>query len=115
MDWSTRDIINFIGFVFTWIVGAFTAGKIHEKIMQSIREHDQEIRKINKRIVTDQGEPLLVSYKAHDIITATCQDRMNERYTLFEKRISLHDDKLDKILDTVIRLEERGKSSRSDD
>ena len=108
MDWTSRDIVNFIAFVFTWLVGAFTAGKIHEKVTSAVRENTKRIYAIDRKIVNEDGEPLLVSYKAHDFLMETCQRRMDDRYVRVEKRLTLHEDKLDNILDTVIRLDERG-------
>lgn len=72
-----------------------------------------DITKITRKLVNDDGEPILMSYTAHDISQSKCQQLMSERSARMGKRLDGHDQKLDKILEVVSKLEERSAHART--
>lgn len=108
------------GFIITWVATLIGIGKIYGMFTQKLEQHDAELTTINKRLVSDDGEPLVMTLKSYDIASGHCQDRMNDRYKYVIERqdkidtyLTRHDDKLDKILETISKLEERGSSART--
>lgn len=88
--------------------------KKQENDIQSLEKaYKTDLATVLRKLVNDDGEPLLMSYNAHDISQAKCQRLMDERYQRMGKRLDNHDDKLDKILEVVSALKERSVNAKT--
>lgn len=113
MQVEDKSILTGIGFVVTWLGAFFAVGRIYGKLTKDVERHDVDIKLIQRHLVNPDGEPLLMSYKAHDVSQAKCQKLMDERYTRMGARLDSHDGKLDKILEAVSALQERSSNART--
>ena len=96
MEIETKDAVTWG----SWLIsfgGAVTWAKL------KIGAHDREIKAIKEILTTDDNEPRYLSYKAHDII---CGRRGADIAKIVEHQ-EKQDEKLDRILVAVTRLETR--------
>lgn len=113
MELENRTFLTVIGFIITWLSALFGMGKIYENITSNVKRNSDAIATIKRQMVNDDGDPLLVSYKACDVAKGSCQKVMDGRDTRIVKRLDLNDAKLDKILEMVSRHEERGRNAKT--
>ena len=113
MEIEHKNILTGLGFLITWLGAFFAVGRIYGKLIKDVELNTKDILKIKRCMVNDNGEPVLMSYAAHDIYESKCQRLMDERYSRMDIRLGKHDTKLDKILEVVSALEERSKYART--
>ncbi len=115
MDVNTRDATTFVGFALTWLGMIFGVGKAYGKLATRVEKNEEDIqelksthifdvKEIEKMFVTRDGEPRLMSYKAHDQISANCKKLQEERYRLLEASLERIEEKLDNLATSGKRL-----------
>lgn len=110
MDIKTEDVVTWVGFLLTWLIGFFGFGRAYGALSARVSRHDQEISDIQKEFKTSEGEQRLVSHSECDKFQNTCQRRIDERHERLVKRIDTHDTKLDQILEGLAELKTYYKS-----
>ena len=90
-----------LSFVITWAGGVFAFGKIYGQLVSKINNHDKRISGIEMAFTGTDGEPRILTVPAHDKLQATCQRHFQGEIDGAKKRIDIHDEKLDKILEGI--------------
>jgi hypothetical protein len=93
-----------LSFAITWAAGVFGFGKIYGQLVSKINNHDKRIGGIEMAFTGTDGEPRILTVPAHDKLQANCQKHFQGEIDASKKRIDIHDEKLDKILDGIGEL-----------
>jgi hypothetical protein len=93
-----------LSFVITWGAGIFAFGKIYGQLVSKISNHDKRIVSIEMAFTGADGEPRILTVPAHDKLQANCQRHFQGEIDTSKKRIDVHDEKLDKILEGIGEL-----------
>jgi hypothetical protein len=98
-DWGV-----WISFGITWVAGIFAFGKIYGQLVSKINNHDGRIVDIEMAFTGADGEPRILTVPAHDKLQANCQRHFQGEIDGARRRIDIHDEKLDKILEGIGEL-----------
>ena len=93
-----------LSFAITWAAGIFAFGKIYGQLVSKINNHDKRIVNIEMAFTGSDGEPRILTVPAHDKLQANCQRHFQGEIDSNKKRIDIHDEKLDKILEGIGEL-----------
>lgn len=89
------------GFIITWLLGIFGAGRAYGKLAERVDMHDAEIKEIKSYFVSPDGEPRLITYPAHDIMVSQCHAQIDLKIAhITESNDELKED-FGKLSDTV--------------
>lgn len=100
----TKEDATWIALVVSWVVWLFGLGRVYGTLESRVSKNEKDISAIAQKFRTQDGEPRLMSFKAHDKIQSACQKRMDERQAVIDRTMAIHDEKLDKILEAVSAL-----------
>jgi len=100
------------GFILTWIGVIFGVGKTYGKLDAQVQTHDTKIQEIKSSLVDSDGDPKYLTKPDHDIIQANCQGLMRHRLDTLDKRMDIHDSKLDLMLVGIAELQNRGRQDK---
>ena len=93
-----------LGFAVTWAAGIFAFGKIYGQLVSKINNHEQRIGGIEMAFTGSDGEPRILTVPAHEKLQYNCQRHFQSEIDSSKKRIDVHDEKLDKILEGIGEL-----------
>jgi len=110
MQLDSNDM-TFGGFIATWLGIIFGIGKTYGKLDSKVVEHSEEIKEIQDSLKDPSGGPKYLTKPEHDRLQEDCQLLMRHRLDTLDKRMGIHDEKLDKVLAGVSELQGRGHKS----
>jgi hypothetical protein len=97
------------GFILTWLAGVFGIGKTYGALKTDVDKNKKDIAALQKEFITNDGEPRLMSYAAHDKIQAACQGLMLERHNSVGTRLD-HQEKI--LIEMKQIISDNDKSSK---
>lgn len=105
------NLISWAGVAVNIVITAFLLGAVYGRLTAKIAALGRELlavkselAAVNRKIATPEGEPLLMSYKAHDNICSRANDRLSSEMRHVVDALSSHSKAVSACGDQVSQL-----------